>query len=57
MSSLKDVSNRIGPLMSQKHSETQRRTGNLIGKSLGFTRYLDTVSCSGQAVFFDGQAF
>ena len=43
--------------MSQKHSETQRHTRNLTRKSLGFTRYLETVSCPEQAVFFDGQAF
>lgn len=37
--------------------ERVRNPGNLTGKSLGFTRYLETVSCPGQAVFFDGQSF
>ena len=57
MSYLKDVSNRIDPLMSQKPSETQRHNENLNRKSLGFTRYLDTVSCPEQTVFLDRQAF
>ena len=34
-----------------------RNPGNFTRKPLGFTRYLETVSCPGQAVFFDGQSF